>query len=159
MTAAAVSCDPSGRSAAHRACVPRNTRYAAPPSLSATKAGSAATRRATMPALVATDHVACPSATPAAVANPDARPPRSVLRIVSAVSGPGVTITMIESTRNPAKSDDTRASLTLLPFGPTGIAEQSQRYASRLDPSRSISAGGLRKDRGLPQRQPSLRLP
>src|SRR2546425_2232289 len=107
--AAAVAVDRPRRRADKRAWAPRSTRYAAPASLSATKAGSAATRRAAMPALVASDHVACPSATPAAVATPPARPPRSVLRIVSAVSGPGVTITMIESTRNPARADDTRA--------------------------------------------------
>ena len=72
---------------------PRSTRYAAPASLTATNAGSEATSSAARPALAAAVHTASPRATPAAVATPAPRPPSSALRTVSAVSGPGVTIT------------------------------------------------------------------
>ena len=51
-------------------------------------------------ALAASVHVACPIATPAAVATPEARPPSSTLRTVSAVSGPGVTITRAATPTN-----------------------------------------------------------
>src|SRR2546423_15156201 len=54
--------------------------------------------------LVARDQVAWPSATPIAVAIPAGRPPTSVLRIVRAVSGPGVTRTTIASATKPARS-------------------------------------------------------
>src|SRR5690242_2492142 len=56
------------------------------------------------PTLVAKDHVAWPMATPIAVATPGARPPTSVLRIVRAVSGPGVTMTTIARATKPARS-------------------------------------------------------
>ena len=56
-----------------------------------------------MPTLVATDHVAWPSATPTAVATPAGRPPTSVLRMVSAVSGPGDMMTKSETPRKAAK--------------------------------------------------------
>jgi hypothetical protein len=46
-----------------------------------------------IPALVATVQHACPVTTPNAVITPARRPPASVLRIVTAVSGPGVVIT------------------------------------------------------------------
>src|SRR6266513_3173493 len=79
-------------------------RYAAPASFSAANAGSAATRSAETPTLVASDHVAWPSATPTAVAIPAGLPPTRVLRMVRAVSGPGVTITTIASATKPARS-------------------------------------------------------
>jgi hypothetical protein len=53
-----------------------------------------------MPALVASVHAACPTATPKAVKIPLRRPPSSVFRIVNAVSGPGVTITRRATPRN-----------------------------------------------------------
>src|SRR5215831_16907968 len=65
-----------------------------------------------MPALVASAQIACPVATPSAVAMPPARPPSSALRIVIAVSGPGVTITRIEMPRN-ARNDSIIVSLRL----------------------------------------------
>jgi hypothetical protein len=61
--------------------------------LTATNAGSEATSSAARPTLAATVHTASPATTPAAVATPAPRPPSSALRTVSAVSGPGVTIT------------------------------------------------------------------
>ena len=48
---------------------------------------------ATIPALVAIAQIVRPLATPSAVKMPPARPPNSVLRMVMAVSGPGVMIT------------------------------------------------------------------
>jgi len=42
-------------------------------------------------------------AIPSAVSTPPERPPMSVLRIVAAVSGPGVTITMTETLKNARK--------------------------------------------------------
>jgi hypothetical protein len=71
--------------------------------LTATKTGSEATRRATMPTLVASAQIACPAATPSAVRTPPRRPPSSVLRMVSAVSGPGVAMTRIEMPGNARK--------------------------------------------------------
>src|SRR5213080_464191 len=58
---------------------------------------------AARPALVATVQTNCPLATPQAVRTPDRRPPRSVLRIVNAVSWPGVTMTRMETPRNAAR--------------------------------------------------------
>src|SRR5438067_3013807 len=58
---------------------------------------------AARPALVATVQINCPLATPAAVRTPDRRPPASVLRIVNAVSWPGVTMTRMEMPRNAAR--------------------------------------------------------
>src|SRR4051794_35263597 len=57
-----------------------------------------------MPTLVATVHIVCPADTPTAVKSPATRPPRSVLRIVSAVSWPGVTITSADTPRNARSS-------------------------------------------------------
>ena len=74
--------------------------------MTARKAGSEAARRAAIPAAVASVQVACPVDTPSAVKIPARRPPMSVLRIVSAVSGPGVAITIAETPRN-AKSSVT----------------------------------------------------
>ena len=51
------------------------------------------------PALVATVHTAWPAETPTAVAAPPDRPPNSVLRMVRAVSWPGVQITSRETPR------------------------------------------------------------
>ena len=53
--------------------------------------------------LVATAQIVCPLAIPSAVSTPPERPPMSVLRIVTAVSGPGVTITMTETLKNARK--------------------------------------------------------
>ena len=47
---------------------------------------------------------ACPHETPSAVKIPARRPPISELRIVSAVSGPGVTITIADTPRNATSS-------------------------------------------------------
>ncbi len=57
----------------------------------------------TIPMLVATAQIIWPLAIPSAVSTPPERPPMSVLRIVTAVSGPGVTITMSETPRNARK--------------------------------------------------------
>lgn len=59
----------------------------------ARKTGSLATSSATSPRLVANAQIDRPVATPNAVSKPPARPPSKVLRMVSAVSGPGVQIT------------------------------------------------------------------
>src|SRR5271166_6732110 len=53
--------------------------------------------------LVATAQIVWPLAIPSAVSTPPERPPMSVLRIVTAVSDPGVTITMSETLRNARK--------------------------------------------------------
>src|SRR2546430_15451327 len=58
---------------------------------------------AARPALVATVQTNCPLATPVAVRTPGRRPRRCVLRIVSAVSWPGVTMTRMETPRNAAR--------------------------------------------------------
>src|SRR6266566_5106729 len=58
---------------------------------------------AARPALVATVQTNCPLATPQAVRTPDRRPPASVLRMVNAVSWPGVTMTRMETPRNAAR--------------------------------------------------------
>ena len=106
--------DRPGRSrrAAHapaRASARRGRRgRSAPASLTARKAGSEARRSAVMPALAASVHTAWPVETPSAVSTPARRPPSSVLRIVSAVSWPGVTITSAETPRN-ARSSFMRA--------------------------------------------------
>src|SRR6266446_4548595 len=57
-----------------------------------------------MPALVANAQMPWPVATPAAVARPAARPPARLLRMVMAVSGPGVAITSAEMPRNANKA-------------------------------------------------------
>src|SRR5947209_5270350 len=86
---------------------------------------------AARPALVATVQTNCPLATPQAVRTPDRRPPASVLRMVSAVSWPGVTMTRIETPRNAArltaitsrydgsiaKSNDTGAPIPMTALG------------------------------------------
>ena len=66
------------------------------------KAGSDAASSAAIPAAVASVQIACPLETPTAVNTPARRPPRSEFRIVSAVSGPGVTITIAETPRKAA---------------------------------------------------------
>src|SRR5689334_18793967 len=53
-----------------------------------------------MPALAASAQIAWPTATPPAVRMPLPRPPKSVFRIVRAVSWPGVTMTTAETPRN-----------------------------------------------------------
>src|SRR5947209_7420580 len=76
-------------------------------------AGCEARRRAATPAAVAKVHAACPSATPAAVKTPARRPEASTLRIVSAVSWPGVTITSVETARNSAKCPNMSGEATV----------------------------------------------
>src|SRR5881397_3988623 len=66
----------------------------------AKKTGSEAASTTARPALVATVQVAWPAATPAAVARPARRPPASVLRMVRAVSCPGVQMTSRDTPRN-----------------------------------------------------------
>src|SRR5215217_4336426 len=61
-------------------------------------------RSAARPALVAIVQTACAAAIPSAVKAPAFRPPRRALRIVNAVSCPGVTITRAENPRSAAKS-------------------------------------------------------
>src|SRR6266542_4648918 len=101
---------PDLRSAAMSTCAPMKMRYAAPSSRSARNAGSEARRSAAAPTLVTTAQVSCPRLTPIAVATPPGRPPNSVLRIVRAVSWPGVTITRMATARNSGSwSTTTRA--------------------------------------------------
>jgi hypothetical protein len=83
----------------------------------ATNAGSEATSSAAMPALAAAVHTASPRATPAAVATPAARPPSSALRTVSAVSGPGVTMTRA-ATPTKAQSAPTYVAVPLIDCWP-----------------------------------------
>ena len=71
--------------------------------MTARKAGSEAASSAAIPAAVASVQAACPPETPTAVKIPARLPPSSVFRIVSAVSGPGVMITIAETPRNAAK--------------------------------------------------------
>jgi hypothetical protein len=68
----------------------------------AMNSGADASSTAESPALAASAHTSCPLTTPAAVAIPQLRPPSSVLRMVSAVSWPGVTITTAETPRKAA---------------------------------------------------------
>src|SRR5947209_14861692 len=101
---------------------------------------------AARPALVATVQTNCPLATPQAVRTPDRRPPASVLRMVSAVSWPGVTMTRIETPRNAArltaitsrydgsiaKSNDTGAPIPMTAVGFQALkAELSELRARR----------------------------
>src|SRR5919204_1588435 len=72
--------------------------------LSTTNADSDARMSADNPALVVSAHVTWPLLTPHAVKTPARLPPTSVLRIVSAVSCPGVTMTSTETPRNAASS-------------------------------------------------------
>jgi drug/metabolite transporter (DMT)-like permease len=60
-------------------------------------------RSATTPALAATVQTAWPAATPPAVAIPFRRPPATVLRMVSAVSWPGVQMTTAETATNASR--------------------------------------------------------
>lgn len=78
--------------------------------LTAAKTGSEATSSAATPALVASAQTAWPVATPSAVKTPLRRPPTSVLLIVSAVSGPGVTITSKDTARKAASIRGAAAS-------------------------------------------------
>ena len=72
--------------------------------MTARNAGSEAASRAAIPAAVARVQIAWPLETPSAVKIPARRPPMSVFRIVSAVSGPGVAITIAETPRNATSS-------------------------------------------------------
>jgi hypothetical protein len=92
------------------ACSPSQIRYAAPATLTARNAGSEAASSAAIPTAEASVQVACPHETPSAVKMPARRPPISELRIVSAVSGPGVTITIADTPRNAARSVTRRVS-------------------------------------------------
>src|SRR4029453_14575286 len=62
----------------------------------------------------------CPSATPSAVASPLRRPPESALRIVRAVSWPGVQMTTAATRRKPASSAMRRAYACLVETGLSG---------------------------------------
>src|SRR5690242_19171141 len=95
--AGAARCSPDRRKIA---CSPSQIRYAAPANLTASNAGADARSSAAMPALAASAQIAWPTATPPAVRMPLPRPPKSVFRIVSAVSWPGVTMTTAETPRN-----------------------------------------------------------
>src|SRR2546425_3294214 len=121
-------------------------RYAAPANFNAVNTGSEATMSAARPALVATVQTNCPLATPQAVRTPDRRPPASVLRIVNAVSWPGVTMTRMETPRNAArltaitsrydgsiaKSNDTGAPIPMTALGFQALkAELSELRARR----------------------------
>src|SRR5689334_9974819 len=75
-------------------------RYAAPAIRIAKNSGSEAASTTARPALVARVQVAWPEATPRAVATPARRPAARVLRIVRAVSWPGVQITRSETPTN-----------------------------------------------------------
>ena len=55
-----------------------------------------------MPALAASVQTACPQNTPRAVNSPPRRPPPRTPLIVTAVSGPGVTITSTDTPANAA---------------------------------------------------------
>ena len=87
------------RTAAKIDCSPRNTRYAAPTILSVVKAGWDAWMSPAMPMLAAIVQTSCPKAIPAAVSTPPRGPPMIELRMVSAVSGPGVQITTAQTPR------------------------------------------------------------
>ncbi len=76
--------------------MPSHTRYAAPATRIAVKSGCDAATSAAMPAAAASVQKAMPVTMPAAVRTPFTRPPTSVLRTMSAVSGPGVQITTAE---------------------------------------------------------------
>src|SRR5258708_3437922 len=78
-------------------------RKAAPGNFNGVNTCWESTRSAARPALVATVQMNCPLATPAAVETPDPRPPTRVLRIVSAVSWPGVMMTRMETPRKAAR--------------------------------------------------------
>src|SRR5262245_48330363 len=96
-------------------------RNAAPAYFTAKNTGSDATISATMPRLVATAQVASPIATPSAVNRPVLRPPISVLRIVSAVSGPGVIRMKIET---PRKASSVASIAPSLKVAFPGLADQ-----------------------------------
>src|SRR5436190_20504387 len=97
----------------------------------ARKSGADAISRTASPALVAAVHVAWPAATPAAVATPERRPPARVLRIVSAVSWPGVQMTSSDTPRK-AKYDPspiTMRSLWRCPCCGRTFANRNQTHA------------------------------
>ena len=85
-----------------------------------------------MPMLVASAQIACPVAIPSAVKMPPARPPSSVLRTVTAVSGPGVTMTSTEMPRK-AKKEPIAASLSVAPSSnPSARRGTNAKSAGRL---------------------------
>jgi len=77
---------------------------AAPASRITVKAGPQAASSAVRPAPTARVQAACPLATPRAENTPPRRPAASVLRITSAVSWPGVTMTSADTATNRPKS-------------------------------------------------------
>ena len=72
------------------------------------KAGLQATSTAEMPALAVRVHTAWPQDTPSAVNRPPRRPPPAVLLTVTAVSGPGVTMTRADTPRKARSEAVTR---------------------------------------------------
>src|SRR3954452_12990403 len=82
-------------------------------------AGADARSRPATPALAATVQTASPSDPPAAVQIPPRRPPARALRTVSAVSGPGVQITMTDTARNASSWVPTARACALTATGAT----------------------------------------
>src|SRR3954447_5737503 len=126
------------------ACRPRYTRYAAPIHFSVTKTGSDASSTAARPAPEAAPQTTFPVKTPAAVRTPDRRPPTRVLRIVSAVSWPGVTMTITAVTKNaitPATMPGVSSAARL------SLPEQLQRPAHA--PAARLVALGLVDPAGI----------
>src|ERR671925_622464 len=119
---------------------PRKKRYAAPAILSATRAGSHATRRAVTPVLVARAQMAWPLETPTAVKTPARRPSDSVLRTVSTVSCPGVAMTNPETPRK-AGTPSMTAVIIALPTTQTAA-------------DRTPRTGALQPPAGLARRPP-----
>src|ERR1700704_2337291 len=71
---------------------PRKTRNAAPASLKTVNATSELSSKAATPTTDAAAHAALPTPTPTAEREADLAPARKALRMISAVSGPGVTM-------------------------------------------------------------------
>src|SRR2546425_2613507 len=124
-------------------------RYAAPANFNAVNTGSEATMSAARPALVATVQTNCPLATPAAVRTPDRRPPTSVLRMVNAVSWPGVMMTRMETPRNAAR-------LTAITSRYDGSIAKSNDSAAQI-PMTAVGFQALKSELGqLRARRPAL---
>src|SRR5581483_7103342 len=86
--------------------------------------GADASSTATMPRLVANAQIAWPMTMPSAVNTPPRRPPTSVLRTVSAVSGPGVAMTKIEMLTKARKEVSMAGALSWLKDAFPGFADQ-----------------------------------
>src|SRR5689334_19664679 len=116
-------------------------RNPAPAYLTAKNTGSDATISATMPRLVANAQIASPIVTPSAVNTPVLRPPIRVLRIVSAVSGPGVMRMKIETPRNASSVASIVSVLSLKVALP--------RLADQIDAERMVRLLGDLLEAGL----------